>query len=121
MLNDWDGSGLYVPYVDGAKSDAFYVVSADHNTKTITLAGAKAPAVTPTEPSPSDEVKTLIGALPEDITFNDKADVEAARTAYDALDETEKAKIDAETLQKLTDAEDALNAPVLLGDVDGVS
>ena len=54
-----------------------------------------------------DDVKDSINGLPgaKDVTLNDKAAVEAARTAYDALDGTEKAKIDADTLKKLTDAE----------------
>ena len=39
--------------------------------------------------------------------------------AYDALSDDQKAYVDEDTVKKLTDAEEALNTPVLLGDVDG--
>ena len=58
--------------------------------------------------TPADDVKELIDALPAEITLDSKTDVVAARTAYDALSDTEKAKVDADTLKKLTDAEAAI-------------
>ena len=67
----------------------------------------------------ADAVTEQINALPEEITIENKDDVEAARAAYDALTDDQKALVDEKTLEKLTDAEDALNSLVLLGDVDG--
>ena len=69
----------------------------------------------------ADAVIDAINALPakDDVTMDDKDDIEAARAAYDALTDDQKALIDDETLQKLTDAEDALASKTLLGDADG--
>ena len=70
-------------------------------------------------------VKEMIDALPaaEDITIMDEDTVYAAREAYDALTDGQKGYIDDETLQKLTDAEDAIAAlkvvTVIIGDVNG--
>ncbi len=57
-----------------------------------------------------ETVKTMMNVLPaaEDVTYNDKPFIEATRSAYDDLTDAQKAQIDDETLQKLTDAEDAL-------------
>ena len=57
-----------------------------------------------------DAVRTKINALKaaDKITTADKADIEAARKAYDALSTEQKNKIDQTTLKKLTDAEKAL-------------
>ena len=56
-------------------------------------------------------VNTAIGNLPvaTDVTADDRADIKAAREAYNALDAAQKALVDANTLKKLTDAEDALS------------
>ena len=54
----------------------------------------------------SDTINDLPAATA--VTTADKADIEAARAAYDALTADQKAKISADTLKKLTDAEDAL-------------
>ena len=58
----------------------------------------------------ADAVKEMIDALPgaDDVTVSDKAAIEAARAAYNALTDNQKAKVSADTLKKLTDAEDAL-------------
>lgn len=63
------------------------------------------------------KVIDAINALPakEDVTSSDKEAVEAARAAYAALTASQKDKIDTATLQKLTDAEEAL---VALGELD---
>lgn len=53
------------------------------------------------------------------MAYDDKDDIEAARAAYEALTDDQKALIDEDTYKNLTDAEDALNSLVLLGDVDG--
>ena len=55
---------------------------------------------------------TLINALPPaaDVTPDDENAIEAARAAYDALNDEEKALINADTLKKLTDDEVALAA-----------
>ena len=57
-----------------------------------------------------ETVKTMMNVLPaaEDVTYNDKPFIEATRSAYEDLTDAQKAQIDDETLQKLTDAEDAL-------------
>ena len=60
--------------------------------------------------TPADDVKDLINALPTEVTVNDKEQIEAARAAYNALSDDEKAKIDTDTLSKLADAETALAA-----------
>ncbi|WP_026494666.1 leucine-rich repeat protein [Butyrivibrio sp. WCD3002] len=59
-----------------------------------------------------ENVNNLIDALPEaeNVTTADKDAIEAARAAYDALGDDEKANVSADTLKKLTDAEDALAA-----------
>lgn len=56
----------------------------------------------------ADQVSGLISALPEseEIVFGDKAQIEAARAAYEAL--TEGQKVLVENLEKLTAAEKAL-------------
>ena len=66
-------------------------------------------------------VKDMIDALPaaEDITSDDKAAVEEARAAYDALTDAQKALIDEDTLNKLIAAEEKLNRSAILGDADG--
>ena len=53
-----------------------------------------------------------INALPDptDVTTANKDAIEAARAAYDALPEDQKAKVEADTLKKLADAEAALKA-----------
>ena len=60
----------------------------------------------------ADNATTAIGNLPTatDVTVDDRADIKTARGAYDALDDAQKALVDADTLKKLTDAEDALAA-----------
>lgn len=66
-------------------------------------------------------VTEMINDLPDaaDVTYDDKDEIEAARAAYDALTDDQKALIDEDTLKKLTDAEDCINSYVLLGDADG--
>ena len=57
----------------------------------------------------STEVATLIGEIPNDPTSADgRAAVQAARAAYDALSDAQKAKVPENTLKKLTDAEKAI-------------
>lgn len=56
----------------------------------------------------ADQVIEQINALPTEITLDNKAAVEAARSAYDALTDEEKMKVPADTLKKLTDAEAAI-------------
>ena len=53
-----------------------------------------------------------INALPDptNVTTANKDAIEAARAAYDALPEDQKAKVEADTLKKLADAEAALKA-----------
>ena len=60
----------------------------------------------------ADAVVALFDALPavENITLDDKAAIEAARAAYNALTDDQKALVSAEDLAKLTAAEEALAA-----------
>ena len=67
----------------------------------------------------ADAVVDAFNALPTEVTVDDKDTIEAARAAYDALTDDQKALIDDETLAKLTDAEAAYDALPLFGDVDG--
>ena len=60
------------------------------------------------EYSPADDVIDMIKALPADVTLNDKAQIESARAAYEALTDDQKAFVT--NLDKLTDAETALEA-----------
>ncbi len=56
------------------------------------------------------KVTDAINAIPtsDKVATTDKAAIEAARKAYDALSADQKAKVPADTLKKLTDAEKAL-------------
>ncbi len=60
----------------------------------------------------ADDVSAKLNALPaaDKVTAADKAAVEAARAAYDALTDEQKAKVPAETLKKLEDAEKQIAA-----------
>ena len=60
----------------------------------------------------ANAVSDTINALPEadKVATTDKEAIEAARKAYDKLTDEQKAKVDADTLKKLTDAEEALAA-----------
>ena len=64
-------------------------------------------------------VEDMINALPTDVTVDDEEQIEAARQAYEALTDDQKALVTPETLEKLTDAETTVDNIVLLGDVDG--
>ena len=59
---------------------------------------------------PEVAVAAMINALPTEVTVNNKEAIEAARAAYDALKDEQKALVDADTLAKLTAAEEALAA-----------
>ena len=63
-----------------------------------------------TDQAAADAVAEKINALPasDKIATTDKAAIEAARKAYDALTDDQKAKVSAETLKKLEEAEKAL-------------
>ena len=104
-----DAAGTYTVYYKAIGDE-------DHNdseaqTLTVTVGASGALTITLTI-TPDDVVSNQINALPakDDVTLDDKADIEAARAAYDALTDDQKAKVDAETLKKLTDAETALAA-----------
>lgn len=63
----------------------------------------------------ADEVAAMIEALPAEITADDTEAVEAARAAYDALTDEQKALVNADILAKLDAAEEAL-IPELVND-----
>ena len=77
----------------------------------ITYDAAKAQKAAEEAKTVEDAVKAL-DALPAaaDVKIEDKEAIEKARAAYDALTDAQKAKVDPETLKKLTDAEAALKA-----------
>ena len=87
--------------------------SADNSTWTKIESGASSTKkyIKVTEAT-AEVVKSKIDALPnaDEVTIEDKTDIQKARDAYNALDDTEKGKITEDTLKKLTDAEDALAA-----------
>ena len=80
--------------------------TADDKTATCTI------TVTDPDQEAADAVLALFDALPavENITLDNKEAIEAARAAYDALTDEQKALVSAEDLAKLTDAEAALAA-----------
>ena len=63
-----------------------------------------------TDTAAAEAVTDTINKLPasDKVATKDKEAIEAARAAYDALTEDQKAKVSADTLKKLTDAETAL-------------
>ena len=56
----------------------------------------------------ADAVIELINALPETVDIDDETDIEAARAAYNALTDDQKALVSAEVLALLTTAESSL-------------
>ena len=82
--------------------------TADDKTATCTI------TVTDPDQEAADAVLALFDALPavENITLDSKAAIEAARAAYNALTDEQKALIAPEDLAKLTIAEEALAAAV---------
>ena len=78
----------------------------DDQTATCTI------TVTDPDQAAADAVLALFDALPavENITLDDKATIEAARAAYNALTDEQKALVTPEDLSKLTAAEEALAA-----------
>ena len=78
----------------------------DDQTATCTI------TVTDPDQEAADAVLALFDALPavENITLDDKATIEAARAAYNALTDEQKALVTPEDLSKLTAAEEALAA-----------
>lgn len=62
----------------------------------------------PTDQDVADAVIELINALPETVDIDDETDIEAARAAYNALTDDQKALVSAEVLALLTTAESSL-------------
>ena len=81
----------------------------------LTAAEDKLDAITAAEP-----VEELIDALPApgEITVYDKAQVEAAKAAYDALTDAAKAEVDEELVTKLNDVVSALADAQAVRDVE---
>ncbi len=111
----WKRDGKDIP---GATTDT-YVLTQEDLGKAITVTITQAAKTQTSEATASvvksdaqlvGDVNTLINALPAagDVTATHKTDIEAARAAYDALTDTQKSKVSADTLKKLTDAEAAL-------------
>ncbi len=74
------------------------------------LKAAEAALKTIKDNAAADNVKGLINDLPaaDKVTTADKDKIDAAKAAYDALTEDQKALIDADTVKKLNDAKTAL-------------
>lgn len=88
-----------------------------NNSDQITVSGKPTANVTMTLPDAVDVV-ALINALPapEDITKANKEAITAARAAYEAMSEEQKAEVGADVLAKLTAAENALGYFVMVDD-----
>lgn len=67
----------------------------------------------------ADGAIALIDAIPADVTLSDKPKVTAARTAYEALTDSQKALVPAAKLKRLTDAETAIRALETPDESDG--
>ena len=67
----------------------------------------------------AEKVEDTINALPDfsDVTTANKDAIEAARAAYNALTDAQKAQVSANTLKKLTDAEDKLGIVQVMSEV----
>ncbi|MBR4174719.1 MAG: hypothetical protein IKR56_05215 [Lachnospiraceae bacterium] len=74
------------------------------------ISDAKAKVKDADDTNAANSVKNTINALPaaDEVKTADKDAIEEAREAYDALTDDQKAKISADTLKKLEDAEKAL-------------
>ena len=79
------------------------------------------PAVNTNPFDSAQAVKELIDAIPVPVTLNDSSAIYAAREAFDALSDWAKNAIDAATVQKLTDAETALNTLLVQGVIDMIN
>ena len=90
--------------VENAKNGATGKVS---EIKTIAQKTAEKEAAD-TEAADSASKKILALASNENIKSSDRAAIEEARAAYDALTDDQKAKVSTDTLNKLTEAEEAL-------------
>jgi|GEM_PF-3444954 len=68
------------------------------------------------------EVSDVISALPEagEVTLADKVAIEAARSAYDALTDKQKAKVDPKIYSRLVNAENGLVASEVKGLIDAI-
>ena len=79
------------------------------------------PAVNTNPFDSAQAVKELIDAIPVPVTLNDSSAIYAAREAFDALSDWAKNAIDAATVQKLTDAETALNTLLVQEVIDMIN
>ena len=59
--------------------------------------------------STSSTVEKLIDAIGDPVTLDDEAKIEAARKAYESLNEDQKAEVDPDKLAKLNEAEETLS------------
>ena len=123
-----DGTLYYAPGTDAAKAPAdgwstavpketkagtyyvWYKLTGDGNHKDVDPACLTVKISENADQKAADAVIDLIDDLPakDDVTPDDKDDIEAARKAYDGLTDDQKKLIPDDTLKKLTDAEDAL-------------
>ena len=101
-------SWMFQFFVDGVKTD----MSSRYYGYSVRLT---MPAVNTNPFDSAQAVKELIDAIPVPVTLNDSSAIYAAREAFDALSDWAKNAIDAATVQKLTDAETALNTLLVQG------
>ena len=99
---DPDAATMLLKAINAAKEVKSNADATKEEIENITAALADAKVVA--------ETVVAINALPtfNNVTADNKADIEAARTAYNALTTEQKNGVSAETLKKLTDAEDKL-------------
>ena len=95
----------YTFYQRVAESPEYYASDASEG---LTVRTLKTAAEIEADQAAAAAVTEAIAALPTVVTVNDKAAIEAARAAYEALTDDQKALVSDDTLQKLTEAEDAL-------------
>ena len=114
-----DIAGTLKPAIDAANAvaddDNADQAAVDKAKDDITAALAAAKAAKQEIDKAVDDLTAMINDLPEpeDVTVDDKEDIEAAREAYEKLTENQKARVSPDLYQKLTDDEDAFVEAVL--------
>jgi hypothetical protein len=99
----------------------WYMVKGDDNHKDSEAGCVTATVAISANQAAADAVIAVFDALPAQITLTDETAIAAARAAYDALTDDQKAKVPAEILAKLTAAEAALAAAMTTTGIEGIA
>ncbi|MCR5696639.1 MAG: hypothetical protein K6G73_06670 [Marinilabiliaceae bacterium] len=99
----------------------WYMVKGDDNHKDSEAGCVTATVAISANQAAADAVIAVFDALPAQITLTDETAIAAARAAYDALTDDQKAKVPAEILAKLTAAEAALAAAMTTTVIEGIA